>query len=87
MITKPSGTEMQTLTIQATTPASARALFDALSRFRPRWTKDDEGRQFVSVQLGGDKHVVAVFDAIQKHVAESAQCDPVSSATVALDGS
>jgi hypothetical protein len=77
---------LQNLTIEAASDGSARSLSTALAEFRPRWTKDAEGRNFISVQLGNDGHVLAVFDVIQRHLAERAQDDPVSSFTVAVDG-
>jgi hypothetical protein len=77
---------LQNLTIEAASDESARSLSKALAEFRPRWTKDDEGRNFVSVQLGKDEHALAVFDVLQKHLVERAHGDPVPSLTVAVDG-
>jgi hypothetical protein len=76
---------MQNLSIEAASSDSAWGLFGALVRFSPRWSKDDDGRYFVSVQLGSDKHVLAVLDALRTHVANCRQ-DVVSSMTVAVDG-
>ncbi len=77
---------MQNLSIEAASDESARGLCMALARFRPRWTIEEDGRHFVSVELGSDGHVLEVFDAIQKHVADRVQGEPVSSLAVALDG-
>jgi hypothetical protein len=77
---------MQNLSIEAATSESAWGLFGALVRFCPRWSKDDDGRYFVSVQLGSDKHALAVLDAIRTHLASCGQDVVVSSMTVALDG-
>ena len=52
------------LTIEAATPASGRALCEALSTFQPELETDEEGRCFVSVLLGDDGHAREVFDAI-----------------------
>lgn len=78
---------MQNLTIEAASDESARHLCRALAEYRPRWTTDDDGRHFVSVQLGSDGHVLEIFDAIQAHVTERMRGEPVSSVTVALDDS
>jgi hypothetical protein len=77
---------LQNLTIEAASDESARGLSTALAEFRPRWRKDVEGRNLISVQLGNDGHVLAVFDVIHGYLAERAQDDPVSSLTVAVDG-
>jgi hypothetical protein len=77
---------VQTLTIEAVTEQSGQALFHALSRFQPHWTKDEQGRYFVTVMLGSDERVLEVLDAIEGHLAERAEGDPASSLRVALDG-
>ncbi|MGE5274411.1 MAG: hypothetical protein ACM3QU_11740 [Verrucomicrobiota bacterium] len=76
---------MQTLAIQAVSERSGQALFDALSRFQPHWSKDEQGRYFVTVMLGSDQRVLEVLDAIQQHLAERADPNqgPVK---MALDG-
>ena len=76
---------MQTLSIEATSSESARRLFAVLSRFDPRWSMDEVGRYFVSVQLGGDRHQVAVLDTIDKHRLACAESDPVRSVTLSVD--
>jgi hypothetical protein len=76
---------MQTLSIEATSSKSARRLFAVLSRFDPRSSQDEAGRYFVSVQLGSDKHQVAVLDTINKHRLACAESDPVRSVTVSVD--
>ena len=75
---------MQTLTIQAATERSGQALFHALSRFQPHWSKDEQGRYFVTVMLGSDQRVLAVLDAIQHHLADRA--DGRGPVRMALDG-
>jgi hypothetical protein len=55
-------------TVQAATPASAAALYSALSPFHPELETNDEGRCSVSVALGSDRHVVQVLDAIHEHL-------------------
>jgi hypothetical protein len=55
---------MQMFTVQAATPASAAALYSALSPFHPELETDDEGRCSVSVALGSDRQVLQVLDAI-----------------------
>jgi hypothetical protein len=77
---------VQTLTIEAATEASGQALFHALSRFQPHWTKDGQGRYFVTVMLGSDQRVLAVLEAIQQHLTERAEGDRESSFRLALDG-
>jgi hypothetical protein len=77
--------EMQTLSIEATSSKSARRLFAVLSRFDPRWSTDEVGRYFVSVQLGSDKHQAAVLDTIDRHRLACAESDPVRSLTVSVD--
>jgi hypothetical protein len=82
-----TGSELvQNLTIEAASDETAHGLCKALARFRPRRTTDEDGRHLVSVQLGSDGHVLAVFDAIQQHVAERAQTSCVTSLTVAVEG-
>jgi hypothetical protein len=57
---------MQMFTVQAATPASAAALYSALSPFHPELETDDEGRCSVSVALGSDRQVLEVLDAIPR---------------------
>jgi len=76
---------VQNLSVQAASFESATRLFNALAQFQPQLTKDGEERHYVSVQLGSDEHVVAVLDAIQNHLADRTQDDPVSSMTVTLE--
>jgi hypothetical protein len=62
---------MQTLTIEAATPESARGLYEALSAFEVQLSGDEVGRFKVEVRLsGGDHEVVDVLNAIERHVSE-----------------
>jgi hypothetical protein len=73
------------LTIQAATPLSAQGLCSALSPFNAELTTDDEGRSFVSVELGSDRQVVEVLNALQRHLDTRAEGTVVDSVVVALD--
>ena len=62
---------MQTLTIRAATPESARGLYEALSEFDVELHAGEDGRSRVEVRLGGgDREIVDVLNAIERHVAE-----------------
>jgi hypothetical protein len=76
---------MQMFTVQAATPASAAALYSALSPFHPELETDDEGRCSVSVALGSDRQVLQVLDAIHQHLRSRGEVGTVNSLTVALD--
>jgi hypothetical protein len=76
---------MQTISIEATSSASARRLFAVLFRFGPRWSMDEVGRYFVSVQLGSDEHQVVVLDTLETHRLACAESDPVRSVAVWVD--
>lgn len=76
---------MQMFTIQAASPASAAALYNALSTFHPELETDNEGRCSVSVALGSDRQVVEVLNTIHDHLRSRADGDAVSSMVVALD--
>jgi hypothetical protein len=73
------------LTIQAATPSSAHDLNSALSVFYPQVVTDDEGKCFVSVELGSDREVVEVLAAIQRFVDAKAVDAVKKSVVVALD--
>jgi len=73
---------MQMLTIQAKTPASARALQRALSKFEPTITTDEQGKCLISVQIGSERHAVEVLDSMRKHFAGRAGDGPVTVLTV-----
>jgi len=77
---------VQILTINAATGESAQALYRALSPFQPELDSDEQGAHSVSVELGSDKRVVEVLDAIQLFLAGRAAGTVTSSLTVALDG-
>jgi hypothetical protein len=76
---------VQKLSIEVESSESAFDLFSVLSRFGPRWSTDAEGRNFVSVQLGGERRALALLDTLNKHLAERAPDEPVTSTTVAVD--
>ena len=59
---------MQQLTIRTATHLSAQALCSTLAEFRPELTTDDDGRCFVSVEIGTDRHAVEVFATIHEFV-------------------
>ena len=58
---------MRTITLEAATPASGRALYSALSLFFPEFDTDDEGTCFVSVSVNSQKETLDVLD-IQQHL-------------------
>ena len=61
---------MRTITLEAATPKSGRALYSALSSFFPEFDTDDEGC-FVSVSVSGQKETLDVLD-VQQHLAGGA---------------
>jgi hypothetical protein len=62
---------MRTLTIEAASLQSARNLYEALSEFKVELIEYEEDRHRVSVDLsGGDRHIVRVLDAVERHVTE-----------------
>jgi hypothetical protein len=62
---------VQTLTITAVTRESARGLCEALSAFDVELFEGDNGPSTVEVRLGGgDREVVDVLNAIERHVTE-----------------
>ena len=76
---------MQVMTIEAATPLSAQGLYSALAAFHPELVTDDEGRCYVSVQLGNDRRAAEVLDTLHEHLRSRAEDASVSSVTVALD--
>jgi hypothetical protein len=76
---------VQTMTIKAATIASGHALRNALARFEPSLDVQD-GECFVSIELGGDRHVIEVLAAIEDYVTTRPAGGTVSSMSVALDG-
>jgi hypothetical protein len=59
---------MRTITLEAATPDSGRALYSALSSFYPDFETDDGGTCFVSVSFSNEKQMFAVLDSIQDHL-------------------
>jgi len=73
---------VQTITIEAVTPESGRALYNALAAFEPEFDTDEEGTWcFVSVRFSSDEHATKVLATIQRHLAERGESS-VSSTTV-----
>jgi hypothetical protein len=64
---------MQQLTIRAANHLAAQDLYSALAAFAPELSTDDEGRCFVSVELGSDERVLEVLDAVQRFVGSRAE--------------
>ena len=77
---------MQILTIKAATVESAAALYSAMSAFQPELETDDEGGCYVSFDLGSDKRVLEVLNALEDFLAVRAESQGVASMSVALDG-
>jgi len=74
---------MRSMTIEARSLQSARALYSALSEFQPEMTGSDYEGYRVSIELGSsDGQIVAVLDLLEKHVSERA----TEPARVELDG-
>ena len=64
---------MQTLKIEAASPASAHAMIDALAEFQAELVEDPDGRSEVVVTLGGgDQNIVKVLNALERYVTERA---------------
>lgn len=60
---------MLTITIEAATPESAHALFQALAGHVRILRQGDDGRQFVDVDLPrGDREIVEVLNTIEDYV-------------------
>lgn len=57
-----------TLTIEAATPESALALYQALAEFPAELRVSDDGRRFIDVELGGNLQIVAVLNAVEEYV-------------------
>ena len=62
---------MRTITLEAATPKSGRALYRALSSFFPEFDTDDGGKCFVSVPVTSQKETLEVLD-IQQHLGDGA---------------
>ncbi len=77
---------MQTLTVHAASLESGRALYSALYRFHPEFEPDANGSCFVSVDLGGDRHVLEVLAAIEDYVSDRPRGTATHSMSVALTG-
>jgi hypothetical protein len=55
---------MLTITIEAATRESAVALSKALAEFRAE-LRESDGRRFIDVELGGDREIVEVLNAVE----------------------
>ncbi len=65
---------METLTIQAASRESARAMLAALSEFQAELIETVDGRCEVVVNLGrGDREIVAVLSALEAYVTQRAR--------------
>jgi hypothetical protein len=77
------GSRVRSLTIEAKSLESAQALYSALSGFRPELRAREADGYWVTVDVGGsDQEIVAVLDALVRHVSERAD----GPAHVVLDG-
>ena len=68
MVSEEGSGSMRTITLEAATPKSGRALYRALSSFFPEFDTDDEGKCFVSVSVGSQKETLEVLDIQQRLV-------------------
>ncbi|HKP19340.1 MAG TPA: hypothetical protein VJT84_12745 [Gaiellaceae bacterium] len=60
---------MRTLTVEASSPEVARGLYDSLSEFDPEIIGSADEGYAVRVSLAaGDEHIVAVLNALERHV-------------------
>jgi hypothetical protein len=76
---------MQQLTIRAANHLAAQDLYSALEAFAPELSADDEGRCFVSLELGSDQHDLEVLDAVQRFMDSSANGAPRDSVVIEMD--
>ena len=76
---------MQQLTIRAANHLAAQDLYSALAAFAPELSADDEGRCFVSVELGSDQHDLEVLDAVRRFMDSSAKGAPRDSVVIEMD--
>jgi len=62
---------MQSLTVAASSLEVAQGLSDALSGFHPEIVgSEDEGYQVRVSLAGGDGQIIAILDALERHVTE-----------------
>lgn len=60
---------MNTITIEAATPESALALYEALADFGAELRASEDGRRFIDVELrGSDRKIVDVLNAVEDYV-------------------
>jgi hypothetical protein len=65
--------DMRAINIEAKDEASARAFCAALASFSPSFTRSEREGYTVSVDVaGGDEQIVALLNALEKHVKERA---------------
>jgi hypothetical protein len=75
---------VQAITIEAVTPESGRALYNALAAFEREWDSDEKGTWcFLSVRFSGEEQAMKVLGTIQRHLADRGK-PGVSSMTRAL---
>ena len=62
---------MRTLTVGASTLEVANNLSDALAEFHPEVVGDEQAGFQIKVSLaGGDQQIIAILNAIERHVTE-----------------
>ena len=61
---------MQTLRIEAASPASAHTMIDALAGFKAELVEGEDGCSEVVVSLGGDTEIVGVLNALEQYVTQ-----------------
>jgi hypothetical protein len=62
---------MQTLTIEAASPESARQLRATLAAFRTEIRQSEDGRQSIRVELGrGDREIIDLLNALELYVTQ-----------------
>lgn len=64
---------------------AAQDLYRAPAAFAPEVSADDEGRCFVSVELGSDEHVLEVLDAVRRVMDSSADGAQRDSLVIEMD--
>lgn len=76
---------MQKLSIEAATPDSGWAMSRALVDFYPEVEIDEQGRCFLTVELGNDQRAVEVFAQLDEFL-KARMFEPAVSMTVTAQG-
>ena len=63
---------MQTLRIEAASPASAHTMIDALAGIKAELVEGEDGCSEVVVSLRGDTEIVGVLNALEQYVTQRA---------------